>query len=216
MRFREIYWKATIVAILVIGLIVWYCLYSPFASQDEAIKYAQAQLYFSVVVIIGIIFSLLYATAQFRKSLARPNLKLTFDEEDVTKIFLNVEQKEFVIPIYAYNKGDKVASTYQIQLEIPSIFEKYLIRESEGDRLPGKPSGGATTFGSADTFVVTFYSYNKPEYTCYIDKYIPIGKIRLRAREGFYIKSKTLELDYKIFGDWGEHQKGSLQIIFGG
>ena len=119
------------------------------------------------------------------------------------------QSSELLIPIYAYNKGNKVASTYQIQLEIPTVFENYLIREIEGDRLNGKLST------EANTFLVSIYSYDKPEYTCYVDKYVPIGKIRLRTNKGLDIKAKTLQLNYKIFGDWGEHQKGSLRIIIG-
>lgn len=207
---RNFYWPAIIVIILVLGAIIWSCFFSPLAPEENWLKYASAQLLFNVVVIIGIVFSLLFATARFRKSLARPSLKLTFDEKGATDIPLNIgqqQQQDLKIPIYAYNKGDKVANTYQIQLEIPNIFERYLIRESEGDRLDGKPSS------VLNAFVVSFYSYGKAEYTCYVDKYVPIGKIRLKAGKVFDIKSKTLILNYKIFGDWGEYQKGSLKFI---
>jgi len=206
---RNYYWPATIVVILVLGAIIWSCFFSLLAPEEDSLKYANAQLLFSAVATIGIIFSLLFATAQFRKSLARPNLKLTFGESQKTKTSINLAQQqpsEQLIPIYAYNKGDKVASTYQIQLEMPNIFERYLVRELEGDRLGGKPSS------NANTFVVSFYSYDKPEYICFVDKYVPIGRIRLRIDKRLDIKSKTLKLNYKIFGDWGEHQKGSLKI----
>ncbi len=207
---RNYYWPATIFVILILGAILWSCFWSPFALQEDSLKYANAQLLFSAVATIGIIFSLLFATAKFRKSLSRPLLKLTFDESGTTRKSIDMGQEEHTIPIFAYNKGDKIASTYQIQLEIPSIFEKYLIRELEGDRLSGKPSGGA------DTFVVTFYSGDKPEYTCYVDNYTHLGTLRLRRRKELAIKSTRLRITYVVFGDWGESQKGSLEIKHSG
>ena len=92
-------------------------------------------------------------------------------------------------------------------MEIPTVFERYLICELGGDRLGGKPSG------NANTFVVSFYSHNEPEYICYVDKYTAIGKLRLIQGKRADIKSKKLKIKYAIFGDWGEHQQGSLEII---
>ena len=103
-----------------------------------------------------------------------------------------------------------MAITYQIQLVVPTIFERYLIREVEGDRLDGKPSVIDTNM-----FVVSFYSYSKPEYTCYVDKYTPIGRLRLKRGKKTDIKSTKLKIKYAIFGDWGEHQHGALEIVCG-
>jgi len=209
MRFWQVYMGAIIVILLVIGATIYWNFFSPFRPQEASLQYASAQLVFTTVTIMGIVFSLLYATYQFRRSLARPIIKLTFDEMGATKksIDLGVQQITALdIPIYAYNKGNKVATMYQIELRIPSVFERYLVRAQEGDRLDGK------VIDDSSVFTVSFYSYNKPEYACFIDKYVPIGKARLRVGNTVKSKSKNLKIAYKIFGDWGESQEGTLKL----
>jgi hypothetical protein len=209
MRFWRVYVVATIVVILVIGLAVYWSFFSPYSPQELSLQYAKAQLIFTAVTLVALVFTLLYATYQFRISLARPIMKLTLDEMGATKksIDLGMQQiKRFDIPIYAYNQGNKVATIYQIEFRIPNVFERYLVREQEGDRLDGKATD------DRNAFIVSFYSYNKPEYICFINKYVPIGKVRLKVDDVAGLKSKIVEIPYKVFGDWGEPQEGSLKL----
>jgi len=209
MRFWRVYAVATIVVILVIGFTVYWSFFSPHSPQELSLQYTKALLIFTAATLIAVVFTVLYATYQFRISLARPIIKLTLDEMGATKksIDLGVQQiKQFDIPIYACNQGNKVATTYQIELRIPNVFEKYLVREREGDRLDGKPTD------DHNAFIVSFYSYNKPEYICFINKYVLIGKVRLKADDVAGLKSRIIEIPYKVFGDWGESQEGSLKL----
>jgi len=206
-RFWKLYLVPTIVVMLLIGSIVWWNFFSEFKPNEILVRYANAQLAFSAVTIMGIVFTLLYATHQFRRSLAKPDIKLTFDETGATKKFMDLEEqqnKDLLIPIYAYNGGNKVASIYQIELKVPNVFESYLIRAQEDDRLDGK------SIGDPNTFTVYFNSENKLAYTSFVDKYVAIGKLRLRKGSGAKLKSANRKITYTIFGDWPESQEGSL------
>ena len=207
MRFWNAYAGATVVALLVIGATIYWNFFGPYKASESSLQYASAQLVFTAVAIMAVVFSLLYATHQFRRSLARPVIELAFDEMGNKRKHIRLSQvKELNIPIYAYNKGDRVATTYQIELKIPNIFEGYLVREREGDRLDGKPTD------DHNAFIVSFYSYNKPEYICFVSKYVPIGKVRLKVDDAAGLKSRVIEILYKVFGDWGEPQEGSLKL----
>ncbi len=209
MRFWRVYVGATIVALLVIGSTIYGSFFGPYKPSEPSLQYAEAQLVFTAVAIIAVLFSLLYATHQFRRSLARPVIELAFDEMGNKRKHIGLSQvKQLDIPIYAYNKGDRVATTYQIELKIPNVFEKYLVRAREGDRLDGKQTG------EPDRFTISFYSYNQPEYTCFVGKYVLIGKVRLKVTDELKLPSQNLRIAYTIFGDWGDHQENSLKLEF--
>jgi len=207
MRFWHVYAGATVVALLVIGATIYWNFFGPYKASEPSLQYANAQLVFTATAIMAVIFSLLYATHQFRRSLARPIIELAFDKMGNKRTHIGLSQVEKLeIPIYAYNKGDRVATTYQIELKIPNVFEGYLVREREGDRLYGKPTD------DHNAFIVSFYSYNKPEYICFVNKYVPIGQVRLKVDDVARLKSRVIEIIYKVFGDWGDLQEGSLKL----
>lgn len=63
---RNIIWAgflvSAIVALLIIGVTIYWNFFGPYRPQDDQLKYASAQLVFTTVGISGIVFSLLFAT----------------------------------------------------------------------------------------------------------------------------------------------------------
>ena len=207
MRFWNVYAGATVVALLVIGATIYWNFFGPYKPSDSALQYASAQLVFTAVVIIAVVFSLLYATHQFRRSLARPDIELAVDETgNKGKGIALSKVKQLDIPIYAHNKGNRVATTYQIELKIPNVFEHYLFCEQNVGRLPGKQTD------EPDRFAVSFYSYDQPEYMCFVGKPVLIGRVRLNVSDELKLPSQNLKIAYTIFGDWGEGREGSLEL----
>lgn len=209
MRFWHVYVVGVVATLAVIGWTIYWNFFSPSKPSDPLLQYANAQLSFSGVVVISVVFSLLYTTYQFRRSLSRPVVELAFDEMGNKRKHIGLSQvKQLDIPIYAYNKGNRVATTYQIELKIPNVFEKYLVCARNEDRLYGKQTD------EPDRFAVSIYSYNQPEYMCFVGKYVLIGKVRLKVRDELKLLSQNLKITYTIFGDWGESRGGSLKLEF--
>ena len=205
--FLKVYLPTAVVASTVIGIIVYWSFFSSNRHSEPSLQYAHAQLMFSMVVVLAVIFTLLYATHQFRRSLARPNMRLVLDESGAKKKhFTLYKGKALDIPIYAYNSGDRIAATYQIELTIPKDFERYLVLAKEGTRLDGNDTG------HLNSFTVSFYNYDVPEYVCFIGKYVLIGLLRLSGVRQPDLHSQNLKVDYRVFGDWGASQAGSLTV----
>ena len=75
LQFWQVYVGAGIVTILVIGVTIYWNFFGPYRPAEPQLQYATAQLVFTAVGILGIIFSLLFATHQFAQSQRKPDLK---------------------------------------------------------------------------------------------------------------------------------------------
>ncbi len=177
-------------------------------------RFSAMQLFLSTVAFAGIFIALMVAIAQFRKSMAKPQLKLFFSkdnnefgEDSKTSMEVNVykdKYREVQLYLWIKNIGNSVATTFQIDIEVPSIFDPTNFNTKQGN-LPSKltDNGNIRIYTRYNTKKICFV--NKPEY---IDDSIILG-----LHSDKYDKYKNeYDIHYRVFGDWAETQEGKLKV----
>jgi len=211
MSFKKTFWVS--VAVVSVALsILFYNLYRGVWSQ-YSIEQASfvSQLYIGTITVIGIVFTLLWVTYQFGRAIARPQIKLYFDEKkrDSEKIRITgTSSQRLYLPVFVYNDGGAIAESYQIEFEAhedftqlyaPSFFDSL-----ESQRIPF----WWTPYRKDEGQTATFYSHKRDEYTCFVNRFVSIGMLVLEPQQqklnelpdGF---EKSCKIKYRVFGDWG-------------
>jgi len=215
MNFRRVYWTAVILIVFIFAVFIYLYLWGPWSTLPQIEKIAISQLYFTAFSSIAIVFTLIYATVQFRRASAKPLLKIVFTESGTneTAIYTPPQTTNMKIPldIYVYNNGNIVSDFYQVEFELPNIFEPYL------HDLKGKsiyPIGSyKTSKDSLELARIPFYANRQAEYASFVGKCVKIGTLALRIviskKEEYPI---NFRIRYRIFGDWASTQEGTLRV----
>ena len=197
-------------AIIVIGLAVGL----PFLSKpSEKLlpNFALSQLAFSAVAFLIVFLALYFTIVQVRKSMAKPLIKVAFNEvgEQQAILIYKGDKLEADLPHpWLINKGNSVARYFQIDFIIPEKVGHPKVREY------------------LLTNYVQFYKNNEE----YILSYVNEGRYTLFVNRPYFDpniifssaidKKKVIEsykdsftIRYKIYGDWAETQEGKLKII---
>ncbi len=214
------FWKVFCIAIVVIVAAVGLLLYQYFCGSWSTLQVAErngiAQIYLGTVSVIAIVFTLLYSTFQFRKALAKPQLRIVVGQNMGTKTSISTTKSargaltdEASLNLYVYNDGNLVADLYSIEFTIPSIFKPEFITADTDhygvQTLTGIPDGQLST--------ITFYSHRADEYISYVHKLVNIGKMIINITQDTKDKvPKRFKISYQIFGSWADKQQGSLDI----
>lgn len=220
MRFNKIYWTAAAIVVTVLAVFIYSYVWGPWSHMESVERISMAQLYFSALGSIGVVFALIYATVQVRKSTARPHLKIVIGEDRVTKTSLTVPltaleerqswQEDLIL--YIYNDGNSVSDLYNIQFELPSVFNPYLETSNEEY---GVTSNTGKLSPDSKLVIIPFSTHKLAEYACFVGEYISIGKMCLRITpENKDSYPGYFNIEYRIFGNWADKQEGSLAIIF--
>jgi len=178
----------------------------PFISNpgtDLLPKFTLAQLAISAIGFIVILVTLCYIIVQFRKSMAKPWIKVAFNEkgeQQATLIYKGGELATGLPPIWLINKGNAVARYFQIDFIIPENIGKQsqyisIVRED------GKYVISYTNDGKYTLFV------NKP----YLDPNIVVSAA-IDTNRCMKVNGDSFEMKYRIYGDWAETQEGKLKI----
>lgn len=220
MSFDKVFWTATIIIMVSVGVFIYEYVWGSWSVLEPLERISSAQLYFSVATFVAIVFTLLYATVQVRRVLARPQLKMVIGEERETKTSVIVPLKlleerqtwEGKLALYIYNGGNLVSDLYNVEFELPSVFNPYLRTKNElygVNDITGSPLPGG------ETVIIPFYSHKLVEYTCFVHKYVAIGIMCLRITPDNRDKyPRHFEIGYRIFGNWVEKQEGVLTVTF--
>ncbi len=216
MSFWKLFGIATLVIIAIEGVLVYLYFWGAWSTLINAERSGIAQIYIGTVSVVAIVFTLLYATFQFRKALAKPQLKIVVDQDRRTKTSISTTKStsgaladEASLNLYVYNDGNLVAELYSIEFRIPSVFEPVLttaITDHYGvETVRGIPEGQLST--------IIFYSRRADEYVSYVHKPINIGEITIFVTPDNKDKvPKKFKISYQIFGSWADKQEGSLDI----
>jgi len=177
-------------------------------------KLAWVRIILNAITIPIILTGFFYTSIQFRKASAKPKIELLIGQDNnefsnykTSKevIVNNKTYSENQLYLWINNTGDSVAKTFQIDIEVPSIFDPINYNTKKG-RLDSK------IVNNGNIRVYTFYNtkipyfINKPEY---INDTIILGLHNERYNE----YENEYSIKYKIFGDWGETQEGKLKVI---
>ena len=216
MDFGRVFWTATFVILSVLGVLTYQYVWGTWSTLAVAERNGIAQIYLGSITLVAIVFTLLYATVQFRKAIAKPQIKIIVDQNRGTKTSICTTNRadgvlgdEASLNLYVYNDGNLVAELYSIEFKIPSIFNPifYTIDTDHYgvETLSGIPEGQSST--------IVFYSRRADEYVSYVHKPVHIGRITIYVTPDDKDKvPKKFKINYQVFGSWADKQEGSLDI----
>ena len=177
----------------------------PFISNpgtDLLPKFTLAQLAISAIGFIVILVALCYTIVQFRKSMARPRIKVAFDEKGAQQATLIYKDKLTAgLPsLWLINKGNAVARYFQIDFIIPENI--------------GKQSKDISIVRDDGKYIISYT--NDGKYTLFVNKpYLDPNIVFYAAvdrNKCMKVNEDSFEITYRIYGDWAETQEGKLKV----
>ena len=140
MSFWKIFWIIVVAVSCVLGRLFYNLYLGIWAQYSIAQASLVAQLYIGTATIIGIVVTLLYATYQFARAVARPEIGLYLDESKARKKSIRVtETPRIELPLFVHNEGNAVAELYQIELSAPislqDLYELCIVPKVEVEKL---------------------------------------------------------------------------------
>jgi len=177
----------------------------PFISNpgtDLLPKFTLAQLAISAIGFIVILVALCYTIVQFRKSMARPRIKVAFDEKGAQQATLIYKGKLTAgLPsLWLINKGNAVARYFQIDFIIPENI--------------GKQSKDISIVRDDGKYIISYT--NDGKYTLFVNKpYLDPNIVFYAAvdrNKCMKVNEDSFEITYRIYGDWAETQEGKLKV----
>ena len=217
MSFIKVFFVATFVILLILGAFYYYFYWGMWSSLGVAEKSVIAQIYFGTTTLVAVVITLLYATVQFRRMVASPQLKVVVDQGGSTrtdisipKSLLNAAQDyEQQFNLYIYNDGNLVADLYNVEFKLPSIF-KPVFQTADTDLYGVQRITGITEDSLS---IIHFYSRRADEYVCYVHKLVNIGVMILKITPDNKDKLPyNFQIGYHIFGSWAAKQEGSIDV----
>ena len=188
---------AIVVIALAIGL--------PFLSnpsEDLLPKFALSQLAFSAVAFLIVFLALYFTMVQFRKSMAKPIIKVAFYESREQSFTLtykdNLPTNNLPI-LWLINEGNAITRYFQIDLIIPENIAK---------------TSASNMVKNNGNYIFSYI--NDADYTLFVERPQKFQNLNLSTLidDQKCIKSseKSFPLKYRIYGDWAETQKGELTL----
>lgn len=207
-RFFKQYWIPLIGAFVAI-LAAW----SPFLlwpSNIPSINWARAQVVLSAIA-FPTIFATLYLTmVRLRKSMAKPKIKVAFNEkgEQETNLTYTDNNPHGLPPLWIINEGNEISRFFQIDV----IIQKNIVNDRGKNLLSDIEHITLKEFGNDYIFSYT----NEAKYTLFINKPYNdqdfILNFALDYKKCIEEFKNDFRLKYKIYGDWAESQEGILRV----
>ncbi|MFC2021732.1 hypothetical protein ACFLTR_00730, partial [Chloroflexota bacterium] len=172
------------------------------------------QLILSAIAFIGVFIALMIAFAQFRKSMAKPDLKLVFNEKGDTETDINVSRINEMLnskELWVINKGNAIAELFQIELEMPKIYYPQFSSFTGRRELMLRGTTPEQAITDKDKVVVSIY--NTRQIPCFVNSPVQLtSHLSLKTNNQLYDEYKDFKIRYRIFGDWNEVQAGELRV----
>ena len=173
-------------------------------SENLIPVFTWAQFSISAVGFVLVIAALCFTMESFQKSMARPRIKVAFNENGEQRATLIHKDGNLTMDrlpsLWLINEGNAVARYFQIDFIIPENIGKQSeythIARDEGDYIISYANDGKYTL-----FV------NKP----YLDPNIVYSNA-VDTNKCMRISEDSFEIKYRIYGDWAETQEGKLRV----
>ena len=166
-------------------------------------QFTSAQVAISAIGFIAILATLCYTIVQFRKSMAKPWIKVAFNEggEQQATLIYEGGQLTTVLPsLWLINKGSAVARYFQIDLIIPENI--------------GKQSKHISIVRDDGNYIISYT--NDGKYTLFVNKpYLDpniVFSAAIDTKKCAEADEDSFEIKYRIYGDWAETQEGKLKV----
>lgn len=194
--------SGAVLVVMLIALAV-VALYSKFAALNFLETMTFAQVVFSVLMLLFVIYTLYAALTQLRKSMAKPQLKVSFNEQGEQSFTLtykdNLPTNNLPI-LWLINEGNAITRYFQIDLIIPESIAKTSVHNMVKNK--------------SNYYIFSYI--NDADYTLFVKRPQEFQRLNLSTLIDDHkcIKSseKNFPLKYRIYGDWAETQKGELTI----
>lgn len=203
LQFWQVYVGAGIAAILVIGSTIYWNFFSPYSPAEPQFQYANAQLVFTAVGILGIIFSLLFAAQRFAQSQRRPDLRLAFADSLTTSATFQIPpggKSIHNICLAVINEGNTIAIWYEVMVD--------------HSKIPGGKSYTAPAWAQAgEQYESTTSNFSVRSFgraAVFTSTPLNIGTVQLFDFSAEH--PVRYEIRYQINGDWGAPKRGSLWL----
>jgi len=206
-KFWQLYVPAALIIILIITATLWSSFFSSSKPVSSADQYSQAQLILTTVGLVGVVFSLLFATDQFSQSQRRPELSLVLTDLKEDSIVVNVPKQGTQlqkIKFYLENRGTNVAIWFEVVIDLSKVpFGNltYFKPNWDTEDLHVTMNGPKLVFKSLGNSAV------------FISSVLEIGSIEIFSDSQFKYQHQY-ELPYKIFTDSQKPKDGRLFVKF--
>jgi hypothetical protein len=197
---NRVTWAAYIIIAAALAFVYFY---SESGNLNFSEMMALAQVTFTILAFGAILYTLYYASGQFRKAMAKPLIKVAFNkegEQQATLIYKDGQFKTSVPHPCLINKGNAVARYFQIDFTIPANI--------------GNPSAYVPLSKDDENYILSYI--NEGRYTLFVNR--PYSDPNMLFSSAFN-PSKCIELNedsfkikYKVYGDWAETQEGELKV----
>jgi len=172
-------------------------------SENLLPNFALSQLAFSAVAFFIVFLALYFTIVQLRKSMAKPHIKVAFSnsgkQQDELIYYINGKTSQ-LSSLWLINDGNAIARYFQIDFIIPIDI--------------GKPSQYVTLVRDNGNYILTYT--NEGKYTLFVNRPFQdpnlIFPAAINKDKCIDIYRDSFKVEYRIFGDWGETQKGELKV----
>jgi hypothetical protein len=185
----------TVGALVIIFLALMMPIFSPELPLEKS---ALIGLCFSALAFLTVFITLLYTMARFRKAMAKPQIKVAFNEKGEQQATLTYKDGELngLPSLWLINEGNAISRYFQIDFIIPENIGKQSQYVSDITRDNGKYILSYTNEGRYTLFV------NRPRS----------DSMHLNAAIDTKKCKDSFEIKYRIYGDWSETQEGALKV----
>jgi len=199
------------ILIIIITAIVTYVLKLGYSQMI-----ATAGLLFVVAAFALVLLNLNATYVQLRKSMAKPQLKVALSEDGKTEAIIDIpkdEERKTSLSLWIINTGNAVTRLFQIDFEIPDIFDPELKGSIGGRFLPYetiRPSSNGNA--SEDTRIISFC--NDWDFCVFVNSPVEFLTLSLKSLpQNYEDYEEEYEIRYRVYGDWAETQEGKLKVI---
>ena len=180
----------------------------------ETITFAQA--IFSALALVFIIYTFNVSVIQLNKAMARPKLSLAFSEDGKTETSIDISKTQSMftptMPLWVLNKGNAVAELFQIELEMPKIYNPTFSNFARQPELVLYSTGSQPSLTDENAVVISIF--NRKQIPCFVNSPVQLTSyIFLKMYRQNYNEFKDFKIKYRIFGDWTEAREGELKVI---
>ncbi len=206
--------KWSIFLIIVTGVLATY-IFSKIFQLNRSETIALSQAIFSVLALMAVLISLYAVGVQLRKSMAKPELKVVFAENNGSEFVITIPQNREVphtLKLSVVNKGNAITKLFQIDFVVPTIFDPKL--EPTQGQIPQIAYAGIidNPRRNPDMTSTIFYSSAESVYA-FVNKAVPICMLRLTTLPSEYTNYPSeFNIKYSVHGDWAETQEGVLKV----
>jgi hypothetical protein len=174
-------------------------------GQELLPAYALAELWISALAFLIIWITLIVTIFQFRKSMAKPRIKVAFNKKGGQQATLIYEGGKRInalpTPLCLINEGNAISRYFQIDFIIPENI--------------GKQSKYAPITRDDGNYVISYI--NDGNFTLFVNKPRPDPNINFAIAIDFdkciKLNIPSFTVKYKVYGDWAETQEEKLKVI---